>query len=484
MMLLLLACSGSPDGASTLPPSPGPTPLSGQPGQMGQPGPPPGGHGPPGGTPDKGFHAEPTFQLTEAPGTPQRSMLIISLDTVRADSLALYGGPADLPAVQALAEGGAVFDQAVTHFPQTCSSHWSMMTGVLPELHGNTPANRGSLYSGPTVAEIAQRHGYATAGFVGGQTLLDGACGLARGFEVYDDDFRFDQADLRRPGPEVVAAASAWVEQQEGPWFAFVHLFDAHFPYTPEHPERFDPGYTGTLTGSDSDLGRYRAGEPLGERDLRHVRALYDAEVQELDAMIAPLLEQIGEDVLVVVTSDHGESFEHDYLFNHKDSLYEGVLRVPLVLSGPGVPAGRRGAQFGLMDLAPTLLLLAGLPRDDRMQGEAWAERGTVYSITGPWEPDTPDLLSARSVGAKRIESVGGASCFDLTLDPAEGSPQPCPKDGSAYRQALEALSEYQVDPPEHSTVIGLEECLRLQALGYTTCNGQGGRPGAPPLRR
>jgi arylsulfatase len=477
MIWLLLACSGEPGTPTPVeaPEQPGPRSPGGQaPGKQGPHGqpshpPPPGGH--PGPPPNmEPFHATPTFQLTEPSSGPHPSILVISLDTVRADSLALYGGPAEMPAVEAVAERGVVFDQAITHFPQTCLSHWSMMSGVMPELHGNTPGTRGSLYSGPTLAEIARGQGYATGAFIGGQTLQDKVCGLSRGFTVYDDEFSFDFTDMRRHGREVVGAASAWVSQQEGPWFAFVHLFDAHFPYTPSDPRRFDPDYSGSLSGSDADLRPYRDGQPLADREVQHVRALYDAEVEELDALLSPLLAQVGEDVIVVITADHGESFEHAYLFNHKDRLYEGILHIPLVISGPGVEAGRRTAQFGLIDLAPTLLQLAGLPLDERMQGRPWAERETVYSITDPWEPGGAELFSARSLSAKRIEGPEGASCFDLGQDPGERAPSPCPSDRAAYQAEIQALLEHQVRPSGPTAPVSAEDCRQLEALGYMKC--------------
>jgi arylsulfatase A-like enzyme len=96
--------------------------------------------------------------------------VIISLDTTRADRLGVYGGRAETPTLTGFAQSGARFDAAFTHFPETCPAHWSMMSGVPPELHGNVAGNRGSLYTGPTFAEIAQRHGYATGAFIGGAT--------------------------------------------------------------------------------------------------------------------------------------------------------------------------------------------------------------------------------------------------------------------------------------------------------------------------
>ena len=110
----------------------------------------------------------PTFQLTGARADAPRSIVVISLDTVRADRMEIYGGPAKVAHIESLASKGVVFEQAISHFPQTCLSHWSMLSGVLPEVHGNVPGNRQSVYQGPTLAELAQKQGLATGAFIGG----------------------------------------------------------------------------------------------------------------------------------------------------------------------------------------------------------------------------------------------------------------------------------------------------------------------------
>jgi len=309
LLALLVACATEPTAPPTDRPGPGLAPPGGPPvAPRGAPMP---GHA--------AFRATPTFDLLPVPPVEQRSIVLVSLDTVRADRLGAYGGRAETPSLTAMAARGARFDQAVTHFPETCLSHWAMHSGVPPEAHGDAPAVSGSTYSGPTLAEIAQRSGYATAAFIGGVTLTDASCGMARGFDRYDDRFRVDRADMKRPGREVTQRAVAWMGQQQGPYFAFLHYFDAHFPYTPSPPwdTRYDPDYQGSLTGSDRDLRPYRDGDQTPTAaDLAHVLALYDGELSELDALLRPVLDAAGPDALVLVTADHGESFDHDYWFS------------------------------------------------------------------------------------------------------------------------------------------------------------------------
>jgi len=442
MIALLMACDG---GTSTELPHPPP----GQPMNM-----------------PEAFHATPDFQLEGATGE-HRKLLIVSLDTVRADSLSPWGGRVEgLSGV--LPGGEKAYKRAYSHFPQTCLSHWTMMTGVMPTLHGNTPRNRGSLWTGPTLAEIAKREGYATAAFIGGQTLMDSQCGLSRGFDVYDDDFVIDPRDMRRHGRDVIGSATRWIDQQKGDWFAFVHLFDAHFPYTPEK-DRFDAGYTGGINGDDAVLRPFRDGQRSpSPRDVEHIRALYDSEIAELAEWLKPLWTAVDEDTLVVVTSDHGESFEHDYWFNHKDSLMEGVLHVPLTISGPGIEPGVVDEPIGLVDLAPTLLGLAGLPLDARMQGQVGAGREVLIGVTDPWDPMGTQQYSEREGSQLRLESPEGTRCWSWP----EEVEQACVGMGhrSAYREELAALKGWQVDPPDGVHPMTPEECERLEALGYVDC--------------
>lgn len=503
LAVLLAACAGEAGGPG--PAEEGPTAAGqatearpGPPrGKAGQGGPPP---------PPPGFHAEVSFELEGAAQETLHDVLIVSLDTVRADRLGAYGGRARTPALSALAARGARFDQAISHFPETALSHWAMLSGVLPVVHGNVPAHGGSLYPGPTVAEIAGEHGYTTGAIIGGVTLTDSASGLGRAFDHYDDDFEVDPLDMRRHGREVTEAALAWWAETPSPKLLFVHYFDAHFPYTPAPPwdTAYDPDYTGTLSGSDADLRPYRDGEArISERDLQHILALYDGELSEQDALVAPLLEAVAEspEVVVAVTSDHGESFEHDYYFNHRAGLWDGVTRVPWIMAGPMVPPGVRVQdQVGLSDLAPTVLTLAGLPVDARMTGQARnglfltgirAEgMAEVLSVTDPWAEDPQRAV--RTLQHKLIRWEDRHEAYDLVADPEETAPlsaHPKALDDAlkSYERYADAVGALQVEAPA-SRLVDPEEARQLEALGYIA-PGQDGAPprgkapGSPPPR-
>lgn len=478
----LIACSSEPaqvtPAAPAHPTHQGPPPAGPPPGQS------------------RAFKAETTLELIPATN-PARSVVLISLDTVRADHLGVYGGRAQTPVLTQFAAQGTRFETALTGFPETCVSHWSMMSGVLPQVHGNIPGNGGSLYQGPTLAELAAEAGLATGAIIGGITLQDGMCGLARGFDHYDDDYAFHRADTR-PGEDVTQAAVRWIESQTGPYFAFVHYFDAHSPYTPGPPwdAAYDPDYAGSITGSMADLGIHGGGggAELAADDLAHVVALYDGELSELDALLAPVLAAAGDDAIVVITADHGESFEHGYYFNHRAGLWDSVLRVPWLMRGPGVPVGKVVYEpVSLIDLLPTVTTLAGLPSDARVQGHdrgslmagARARPSPHYAMTDPWMPDPQ--FAVRTTAHKIIWQADGTLVYDLVRDPTESEPDvSVPSDladaRATHDRSVALLSAHQTAPPQQDRFISQQDRQKLEALGYMDpAGGHRGPQGPPP---
>jgi len=277
------------------------------------------------------------------------SVVLIIIDTLRADRLGCYGDTAAAtPVLDALAARGARFPTAVMHVPLTLPSHASILTGVTPLIHG--VRDNAGFVLGPALPTIAERFriaGYDTAAFVAGFPVHR-RFGLARGFDVYDD--RFPRGDdptklpyVERRADATVAAALAWVQQASAvpskPFFIWVHLFDPHAPYEPPEPY----------------LSRFR-GRP------------YDGEIAYTDAQVGALLDGIGrarpdDPLLVLATSDHGESLGEHGEPTHGLFIYDSTTRVPLILAGPGVPAGRVVPTLARgIDIAPTLLDLAHLP--------------------------------------------------------------------------------------------------------------------------
>ena len=451
------------------------------PGPVGKGGPPQGI----GGMKPEPFHAQVTFDWVQPESMwskDSKSIIWISLDTVYAKRMSIYGGPAQVPNLEEFSTSAVVFEQAISHFPETALSHWTMMSSVLPEVHGNVPANGGSLYTGPTVAEIAKERSYATGGFIGGVTMTDQASGFGRGFDVYDDQFTFSFEDMSRDGAEVTDRTMDWISKQQGTkYVAFAHYFDAHFPYTPKK-NLYDPDYNGPINGTDAVLRPYRDGHKTpSARDVQHVLALYDAEITELDVKIAPLLKLADENTVVVVTADHGESFSHDYYFNHRAGLWDEVTHVPLIIGGGDVKKNRVSQQIGLIDLLPTVLDVAKLPSDKRFMGTSrlnWINGDEspvselVYSITDPWMPSPQ--FAVRTSEYKWIDGVKQDWVYNLKTDPLEAKslanvPSVLTNSKQTYQSWVKEYGRWQTQSTRKRQISD-EECKRLMALGYTTC--------------
>ncbi len=349
------------------------------------------------------------------------NLLLVTLDTVRADHLGAYGdAAAATPALDALAAEGVRFADAQASAPLTLPSHVSLLTGLAPPHHG-VHDNGGALRADvPTLATRLARAGYRTAAFVGA-FVLDHRFGLARGFELYDDDIARPPGEAaaleaERPGREVVDRALAWLAKDDPrPFFLWVHLYDAHAPYRPPAPfaERF-------------------AGAP------------YDGEIAEVDAQVARLLAALDgrgavARTLVAVVADHGEALGEHGEATHGLFLYQGTLRVPWLLRAPGVlPRGFVvRPPVGTVSLAPTLAGLLGLPgTSDRTPPHPAAGDGRDLSasLLRREQPETAELyaetdyprlfrwspLAALRRGAHKYISAPRPELYDLAADPAE----------------------------------------------------------------
>jgi arylsulfatase A-like enzyme len=356
--------------------------------------------------------------LAACGGEPRRpNVLLISIDTLRADRLGCYGYPKPTtPTLDALAREGVLFERAVAPTSWTLPSHVTMLTGLPISVHGACDERlwarkdaHGRLVPPPvrgaSVAESLRRVGYRTAGFYT-FGFLDDAFGFGAGFETWErlghtlfsneatrEELRAlrmagdaegarllfeEHAELldarRRSTPEIVDRANAWLERHardraSEPYFLFLHLFDVHDPYTaPPGFDRFgDPGYAGTVDGAIAG-DRYPCEDGLPPlADQQRLGALYDGGLAYVDAELARLFRRLeeldlDEDTLVIVTSDHGEEFFEHGGAGHRRQLYVESLHVPLILRWPaGLDAGRRvKGTVGLVDVVPTILAATG----------------------------------------------------------------------------------------------------------------------------
>jgi arylsulfatase A-like enzyme/Flp pilus assembly protein TadD len=279
------------------------------------------------------------------------SLLLVTIDTLRADHVGAWGATdAQTPTLDGLAAEGVRFAHAIAPAPLTLPSHTTILTGLHPPSHG---VRHNGLYQlgaeATTLAERARDAGYATAGFVS-SFILSRLYGLDQGFALYDDEMTVTgsgRAEYQRGAEVVTDRALAWLREAPEPFFAWVHYYDPHAAYAPPAPwaEKF-------------------AGRP------------YAGEIAYVDAQLGRLVEALHQDgrlsrTVIAVTSDHGESLGEHAEDDHSYTLYDAVLAVPLLLRGPGLPAGRVVEPVvGLVDLAPTLTALLGLPALAPVDGE------------------------------------------------------------------------------------------------------------------
>ena len=395
------------------------------------------------------------------------SLILITLDTTRADHLPPYEGEGMLPAVERLAQEGVVFDKAIASVPLTLPSHSSLFTGRNPPAH-DVRVNATVLAPGvPTLAESLRTAGYRTAAFVG-SVVLDPDRGLARGFDVYHDvngaPGQQGPRRLRRPADEVIDDALRWLPAtNDAPFFMWVHLFDAHAPHAvPESFAAANGGsYAGALAFMDSQIARLVAA--LESRGLRDRTAM-------------------------IVTADHGESLGEHGERGHGIFVYESALRVPLIVRWPGVAPRRVPHLVQLIDVAPTVLALEGVaapPMDGVnlvpvLRGRATPDRHGYAESMYPLQYGWSALRTVRAGRFKLIEAPR-PELYDLEADPHEQ--QNVFDAHQAEAQTLLALlrtfgpADSRPDLQERPEVRE-----RLSALGYVSPAGTPAPAGPPTL--
>ncbi len=410
------------------------------------------------------------MKIPPAPtGSP--NVLFIVLDTVRAESLGLRGDPRKTSSfLDQLARGGVRFEQAWASAPWTLPSHASMFTGRWPhELSTRLDNPLDGKY--PTIAEWVRDHGYDTAGFVANTFFCSRWFGLSRGFVHYEDvsidpfeilrSSGLGRAISRKFGPmtndrptayfrrkdasQINGELLAWLSSRTSsrPFFAFLNYYDAHDPYlTPED----EAGDTGARGRSQHELEVLRDWHRRGRaNDVEHVelgRGAYEDCITYLDRQLGRLFDELDargvlKDTLVVLTSDHGEEFNEHGILGHGQNLYSQVLHVPLLIVGPGVPAGRSVSEpVSLRDLPATLTDLIHLanrsPFPGRSLARHWAESNPPASDAddpvmseiddddGKFREGPPSRAIVASGRAYIRSGEGREELYDLLRDPGE----------------------------------------------------------------
>ena len=413
---------------------------------------------------------------------PARHLLLITLDTVRADRLSCYGyDQPTTPALDRLAAGGARFESAIAPAPLTLPAHCSLLTGNYPTRHG-VRINEGFVLApqNQTLAESLRARGFET-GAVIGAFVLARPFGLAQGFDHYDDEVSAAPGKEGNPfraernAGEVAERAIAWLRRHAAAprLFLWAHFYDPHAAYQPpaEYRVRFG-AYEGEIATMDAGIGRLLAA------------------LRELD---------LESSTLVAVVGDHGESRgEHDER-THGLFIYDSTVRVPLILSGPGVPRGRVvTAQVPTLDLGPTVLELLGLPAElgadgrslvPRLSGARAADR-IAYSEShyGSILCNWGTLESLRDGRWKYIRAPR-PELYDLQRDPAERRNRIRAEPARAERmsQTLERVRAAAGEPELLAAAVadvGSEAAARLRSLGYlggaSTLEELAARPPSP----
>jgi choline-sulfatase len=390
-----------------------------------------------------------------AKSTPP-DVYLITIDTLRADHVGCYGNKQiETPALDALAGDGVRFSQAFTHSPITNTSHITILTGLLPSVHGVTDFAVPLSPQHVTAAELLKKHGYQTAAFIGA-VILDSntlAPGLDRGFDFYDNFPKGDGKDadgktadgknkerwgrVERRGMEVVNHAEAWFEKHRtGPHFVWVHLYDPHDPYEPP--------------------------APFSEKYKDH---LYDGEIAYADSAVAhwiAFLKKAGvyDNAIIIVTGDHGEGLGEHGEDTHGLFLYDSTLHIPMIVKTAG--GAHRGtvidAQVRTTDILPTLLSATGMAAPVELNGEsllplldqsAAPDRElfgeTDYPLRWGWAP----LRALRTQNTKLIEAPR-PELYDLHADPKELK-NLYTADGASVKSMQGEMAKWKAKLPEQA---------------------------------
>lgn len=389
------------------------------------------------------------------PAPESLSVLLITLDTLRADVLGCYGGAVPTPNIDRLAREGVLFEQATASVPLTLPSHSSILTGLLPGRHG--VRDNGGFFLEPsftTLAERFQAAGYATGAFVG-SWVLERRWGLSQGFDHYSDSFVNEQ--FQRRGDGVVADALAWLGQvpSERRFLAWVHLFDPHTPYDPPEP-----------------LASRYASQP------------YHGEVAYVDALVGRLLEGLEQrgrrdKTIVVLMADHGESLGEHGEPEHGLFVYDATMAVPFFIRTPWGLTGRAKTQVASVDAFPTILDLVGLPPEAGIDGASLLpvlqhpdlDVGHVAYVETyfpryhfGWHP-----LRGLRDGRYKLIQGSRSELYDLASDPGEKVDVGATNGLRAERMraTLQAIAPPSQGVPERASLDAAAR-ERLAALGYT----------------
>ncbi len=447
------------------------------------------------------------------------NVLLVVIDTLRADALGVYGGDwGSSPFLDELARESIVFESAFAPAPQTAPSHASLFTSTYPATHGiwnevHLDAENRVLPKLPgkavTLAEVLRAAGYQTAAFADGGWVVE-MRGLNQGFERFDSKYVGVVDRVRE--------AMRWLSQRKGdrPFFLFLHTYEVHAPYLPppEYEQAFTSDYDGPLKDVLREAREFMAAgmanNVLGEvhqkffkpleseyeiEDVQFLRSLYQAELALVDAQLKRLFESLQrsgqlDETLVVITSDHGEEFGEHGMYGH-GQVYDELLHVPLMIRVPSSPkAARRSDPVALVDIMPTLLSHLGIEAPAAAMGNVLElsatepEGATDRLLVGEvrwrgWRQLSARVGDLKSVFYYGYRSPVGPLVFDTLADPEEQQSIADSERGAEFVtrseallddwlvQAVERRDQYKLEPKERGLEDYEEQMDELRALGY-----------------
>ena len=414
---------------------------------------------------------------------PRPNLLLISIDTLRADRIGAYGYERETtPTLDALAARGVRFETVIAESSWTLPSHVTLFTGLPPSFHGVVRPNQGLAETIPTLAEILRQYGYRTSGITGG-VFLEERFGVARGFDQYRDDgvdfstaLRIVLRILERP-------------PRAGPFFWFIHTYDVHCPYHP--PARYARMFDSRPPRDRLDT-RGRCGNPHYNRmplrpgQVAFLSDRYDAGIRYADDLLGDFLAKLDasgrlDHTIVAVVSDHGDEFLEHGRIGHRNTLFIESLRIPWILAGPGIEPGVVTEPVGLADVMPTLLDLLGLPVPDLegrsmravMRGEARRNGERPVFSENQWGEELYSAVFGdhHLIVRRQTQQV---QLFDWRRDPRESrdllGERPA-RDETLRRLLSERIGRLDAarnrNAPEIAPGPSDPEQARLRALGY-----------------
>lgn len=408
------------------------------------------------------------------------NVILISIDTLRADHLGIYGYSRDTsPNIDRFAHGAVFFADPIAQASSTIPSHGSIFTSLHPSHHGAL-YNKGFILSDDslTIAEILSENGYTTVSFNDGG-LMSADFGFGQGFDVYDSTEYKSDFETR------VAPAKTWLaDDREQPFFLFLHSYEVHLPLDPDrrYVDLFESGYGGTLPDhlSEKVLRQIRGSDiKITDDDLDHIVALYDATIRSMDAAFEDLIgflkdNDLYDTSLIIFTSDHGEEYgERGRIAVHGPTLHDEVIRVPLIVKMPYDRfAGTVVEQHvGSIDIVPTILDVLGIEAPSHFEGASLMHlvRG-IESKARPILSETlkGKLASLRDGSWKLHRGSRASRLFDLATDPSESTDVAADHEETVDRMLAE-IEKIQSSRPSKRTAREPDERKRerLRALGY-----------------